>query len=563
MLEETTKIAADADDLLSPENPRAKQAASTKLKTIQSMGKSKAMAQNPRLLALMATLFFSEIVECVVPSVMALASLVIYYWPTGIRDYMLFMNNNLSTTTEAEFLQGMLYVLLDALIQTGLFVSFTKLIRRITGVNLFDLGHFLASKHPHFFLCVIPGACIYFFGFFLEHNGCDDKFEFLWLREGFNASAREASILSSKNETAVGQEDDFTILVPIMAVVCICSFIGGAAYHWNRTHRKRNLVVSALKKENSILLFKKEELEDAANPVKHLTARPPRNFTSDDFDHIIAAEGRDRATELLLCLCEEWVFKSPITDVKWDFFHSCVVSLAIWDERAQFGRLQVLAKRCRGPLNEALRKIVSELATDGADGEWLCKELQSIDAQKSVATVAGPWFSERYLGALKGCDRITCDTYDTEVLPDVLRFLAGRSFESFGKALDNALPSSAFHEGESKQERRSSFSALVSAAKGRLMIRYTRDKCVKRVKRMKVKVKEAHEADIETRPRICTIGDSLRASICASDAAGMQIAWEHLSSGAAPWQVVRLKNKVRCFHPSNTMRWRAEADFLL
>ena len=61
---------------------------------------------------------------------------------------------------------------------------------------------------------------------------------------------------------------------------------------------------------------------------------------------------------------------------------------------------------------------------------------------------------------------------------------------------------------------------------------------------MKGKVRIAQEADNAPRPRVATIGDSLRASVCAPDAAGMRAAWEHIAAPSSPWKVVRMKNKV-------------------
>ena len=45
-------------------------------------------------------------------------------------------------------------------------------------------------------------------------------------------------------------------------------------------------------------------------------------------------------------------------------------------------------------------------------------------------------------------------------------------------------------------------------------------------------------------PRSATIGDSLRASIVATDAAGLRAAWEAVKT-STHWRVVRMKNKFR------------------
>ena len=165
----------------------------------------------------------------------------------------------------------------------------------------------------------------------------------------------------------------------------------------------------------------------------------------------------------------------------------------------------------------------------------------------SVDQAAGPWFPVRFTAAVDTCSERVRDAYDADVLPDSLRFLASETFGAFGDALDAALPPSAFREGDTRDQRRKSALAMSidGAERSMLMVRYTRGMCVKQVKRMKAKVRSAHKSDKAPRPRVGTIGDSLRASVCATDAAGMRSAWEHLSASSAPWAVVRLKNKVR------------------
>ena len=61
--------------------------------------------------------------------------------------------------------------------------------------------------------------------------------------------------------------------------------------------------------------------------------------------------------------------------------------------------------------------------------------------------------------------------------------------------------------------------------------------------RMAVKVDEAAAEGVAW-PRIASIGDSLRASIVASDASGLRAAWEHVLK-SPHWRVVRMKNKFR------------------
>ena len=61
---------------------------------------------------------------------------------------------------------------------------------------------------------------------------------------------------------------------------------------------------------------------------------------------------------------------------------------------------------------------------------------------------------------------------------------------------------------------------------------------------MGVKIVEAEAKGVASWPRTATIGDSLRASIVASDAAGLRSAWEHVRDSKS-WRVIRMKNKFR------------------
>ena len=88
-----------------------------------------------------------------------------------------------------------------------------------------------------------------------------------------------------------------------------------------------------------------------------------------------------------------------------------------------------------------------------------------------------------------------------------------------------------------------------AAPAGALQIRCVRHKCVKGVARMTAKVKDA-QADaaanksVDVWPFTATIGDALRASVTAPDAAGIRRAWNCIRDSEA-WTVIRLKNKFR------------------
>ena len=369
---------------------------------------------------------------------------------------------------------------------------------------------------------------------------CLDKPQFeAWFAGECNQTATNQTSQAQDTEDVFKNVDGFTVIIAIVTGIAMSALIWLSVMF--ARYRRRNHVIVVLTHELA-------SVNALANPTTRLTARPPRSFTPDNFDAVVASEGRSEAVQLLLDLCQYWAFASPITDTKWAYFKSCVVPLSIWDEPEQFERLKAAAESCRGPLNDALRGIIRGLAGDGNDGEWLCSALPSINPRKSVAQVAGPWFPACFAVPVEAHDEKVRDAFDVNVLPDSLRFLASHEYGAFGDALVAALPPSAFREGEAKDERRRSITAMSAARSDdqqqqRLMVRYSRAKCVKQVQRMKAKVRAAQERGEAPRPRVCTIGDSLRASVCAADAAGMRSAWEHLAAGSTPWKVVRLKNK--------------------
>ena len=368
---------------------------------------------------------------------------------------------------------------------------------------------------------------------------CLDKPQFeAWFANECNQTAANQTQASPADADDMFEHvDGFTVIIAMVTGISMTALIA------------LSVLFARYRRVNS----KITDLVAAANPTTRLALRPPQAFTAEDFDVVLASVGRAGAAQLLLALCEEWIFVSPITEAKWDYFKACVVPLTIWDNGDIFERLRAAAERSGAPLDDALRKIISGLAGDSGDGEWLCKRLQSIKAEESVAEAAGPWFPADLASPVQSRSERVRDKYDADVLPDALRFLASDTYSAFGDALLAALPSTAFHEGEGKGARRASITSMAAASsKPSLMVRYSFDKCVKQVKRMKAKVRLAQEIGEAPRPRVATIGDALRASVCASSAAGMRTAWEHFVAPSAPWKVVRMKNKVRLLMPQKT-----------
>lgn len=127
---------------------------------------------------------------------------------------------------------------------------------------------------------------------------------------------------------------------------------------------------------------------------------------------------------------------------------------------------------------------------DGGDGEWVCGELGHTRMGMDVATAAGaPWFPEHFLHASVPYAQARRDKFDRVVHPVMLSFHADAVFELFGKALASTFaPHGFFEDSDSRKGRRKSLTRLSAwgASDAPLMIRYTREKCVKDPKRMGV-----------------------------------------------------------------------------
>ena len=135
------------------------------------------------------------------------------------------------------------------------------------------------------------------------------------------------------------------------------------------------------------------------------------------------------------------------------------------------------------------------------------------------------------------------NAFDREALPPAVRCLADASFDAFRAALVAALPDSAWVEPDDATEKD-------EAPADRMWVRCIRRKCVKGVPRMSAKVTDAQDAAAAGKakgtawPFTATLGDVLRASVTAPDAAGVRAAWEGIRASDR-WTVVRLKNKFR------------------
>ena len=95
--------------------------------------------------------------------------------------------------TEARFLQGMAYVLIDVAIEAASFAALVAYMRRAVGVDPMRVGWHCVTRHrAYYFWCHITVGPI-FASMFLRHAGHDTTFEFLWLQPGFEYDPRNAT----------------------------------------------------------------------------------------------------------------------------------------------------------------------------------------------------------------------------------------------------------------------------------------------------------------------------------------------------------------------------------
>ena len=139
---------------------------------------------NPIVAHLCCNLCCSELAEIFAPLLMAGVMMLIYYGPSGNAAYFTFMRD----LSDAEFLQGMLYVLIDVCLETVTFLLLIFVIKRQARVDVLRVGFFLVEQHPWYYFLMLVAPSLFFLHMFLEHSGTDPHFEFQWLLEK-NASA--------------------------------------------------------------------------------------------------------------------------------------------------------------------------------------------------------------------------------------------------------------------------------------------------------------------------------------------------------------------------------------
>ena len=150
---------------------------------------------NPRVAYLCATLYFSEMAEIIGPLIMAAASLVIYYVvPNDNRTHVTYMDSRVGRT-EAEFLRGMAYVLVDAVAEGVTFAVLVAYMRRVVRVDPMHVGWFIVKRHKAYFFVIHVCVCMAFLCTLTRHFGSDTSMRFLWLREDYLYDPGDPTVL--------------------------------------------------------------------------------------------------------------------------------------------------------------------------------------------------------------------------------------------------------------------------------------------------------------------------------------------------------------------------------
>ena len=140
---------------------------------------------NPRVAYLCANLYFAEMTEIIGPLVMGALSLIIYYLvPQDTYMHVTYMDPRVGAS-EARFLQGMGYVLVDAVVEAGSLAVLVAYMRRAVGVDPMRVGWYCVTRHRAYFFWIHLTMGIVFVCMFLRHTGHDTAFQFRWLASDF------------------------------------------------------------------------------------------------------------------------------------------------------------------------------------------------------------------------------------------------------------------------------------------------------------------------------------------------------------------------------------------
>jgi len=143
------------------------------------------LTMSPHLVRLCGELFFTQLTEFVVPAIMGLCSLVVYYLPSCNRLWVRYMYQN----TEEQFLTGMGYLLLDCATQLLLFFASSWYLKFKAGVPITHLGFAIMNQEKLCYTLVVVGLVLFFFLLFVDHAGVDPTFKFAWLHPGYKGDS--------------------------------------------------------------------------------------------------------------------------------------------------------------------------------------------------------------------------------------------------------------------------------------------------------------------------------------------------------------------------------------
>ena len=384
-------------------------------------------------------------------------------------------------------------------------------------------------------------SCNYELASLPESLGQLKRLESLNLRYNSKICALPSSIARLSNLTCLSMDGCGLIELPFFLRPCMqltelafedCSFMGDTE-------------LALPPGLDGMAIFDYLERREQTDPIRALAVRPmPRAFTAESFESAWQEGDEEKRAGLLsalLTMCEEVAFLPPVTEEKWRFLEAHVFPLrCVWDAPARFAKLQDAARRSSELLENECRALLASLANDSSHGRWVCFELEPVAGD--IASAGGRakdgrcWLDPALLAAAAVVPEADLQQFDADVLPPMMRQLASSSFDAFDGAV-RAVAAAA---------------AGAAGGGGGVTVECARAFSVKAVKRMTAKVHESYAEAVDAGegataalfPVAARLGDGLRASIAAADAAGVRAAWEALLASPA-FELVRLKNKFR------------------
>ena len=149
---------------------------------------------NPRVAYLCANMYFAEMSEVMGPLIIGAMSCVIYYVvPNDNYRQFTYMDDRMGVT-EARFLQGMGYVIVDATTEAIMFAALIYYMRRVLAIDPMRVGWYCVTRHRHYYFLIHVCVGLFFTCMFIRHCGHDTTFEFRWLDKDlvYNATTAQS-----------------------------------------------------------------------------------------------------------------------------------------------------------------------------------------------------------------------------------------------------------------------------------------------------------------------------------------------------------------------------------